>query len=191
LIVLYFGDRADTNDLLNEVDLADHVTARTVVCMRVQKPEEGSKTNADEYCGNELRKRYGIEAEDTFVIADRFGNAAFKTQERALAGKLRDVASHFRAVRKQLRHETDAARAALEEGNQRAAIEASLRGMALGLTGYDEAEDARKLHSELIEAGRKALKEAGKDAEKLNKLAALYAGTELEAEIKAATEVQG
>lgn len=195
LLVLYFGDRADTNDVLNEVDLANHVTAKTVVCVRVPKPQEAESPEApvtdDAIAAKALWERYGIEAEDTFVIADRYGNAAFKTQERALAGKLREVSSHFRGVRKQLRQETAAAKAALENGDKRAAIEASLRGKALGLTGYEEAMEAGKLHDELMQQGLKELKAAGKDAAKLDALVKLYAGTELEQEIAKARTVEG
>lgn len=195
LIILYFGDRADTNDLLNEVDVANHVTAKTVVCVRVAKPVTDAEPEApvsDKQADTKpLWDLYGVTDEDTFVVADRFGNAAFVTKERALAGKLREVSSHFRGVRKQLRQEVQAAKEALENGDRRTAIEAALRARAFKLTGYDEAAEAGKVYSQLIEQGRKELEAAKDDAEKLEALSKVYAGTEVEAEIKAKSQTVG
>ncbi len=188
MIALYFGDRKDDDELLAVVDLSELVTGKTVVCVRVPKPESiqaapASVVPTDRLATKDLWSAYGIKQADTFVVADKFGNPYAVTTETALADKMKEVASHFRSLRKQLRRDTDTARAAHEKGQTREAIDALLAAFNHGLTGYDEAEPAAKLYQELMDAGRKQLKQAGDKATELESLAKLYAGTDLQADI--------
>lgn len=134
----------------------------------------------------DLWAAYGIKEADTFVVADKYGNPFHTAKEPVLNEKLGEVASHFRGVRKQLRKEVDAARAAKEKGDVAGALAALKNGFKLGLTGYAEAENAAKLYSEILEQGRKEVKDAGKDGARLDELAKKYAGTEVEKDVAAA-----
>lgn len=134
----------------------------------------------------DLWAAYGVKEAETFVVADKYGNPFHTAKEPVLNEKLGEVASHFRAVRKQLRKEVDAAQAAKDKGDVAAAIESLKKGFKLGLTGYSEAESAAKLYNEIVEDGRKQVKAAGKDSAKLDELARKYAGTEVEKDVTAA-----
>jgi hypothetical protein len=191
LIVLYFGDRKDDDELLGKVDVNELVTGKTIICVRVPKaqpaePAKASPVPADRLAAKDLWAAYGVTATDTFVVADKFGNPYATTQETALKDKLTEVASHFRALRKQLRKHVDAAEAAREKSETRAAVEALLEGFKLGVTGYNEAEAAAAMYGELIQDGRSRVKAAGADVSKLESLAAQFKGTDLESEIDAA-----
>jgi hypothetical protein len=191
LVVIYFGERADDDELLAKVDLADQVTAQNVVCVRAKKPAE-TKAPAEALLATprlestDLWAAYGVTEADTFIVTDMYGNPFYTGKETALEAKIKEVSSHFRGVRKQLRKKVEAAQTAKDKGDIAAAVEALKEGLKLGLTGYSEAESAAKLYKEMLEAGRKQLKEAGSDAAKLDALAKTFAGTDLESDIKAA-----
>jgi hypothetical protein len=195
LVCIYFGDQADDSELLGKVDLNDQVTALNVVAIRATKPQEQAAPPAslipvDRLRSKDLWAAYGVTESDTFVITDRHGNPYYTGKETALNEKVTEVASHFRSLRKTLRKQVEAAETAREAGKTADAVSAIKEGLKLGLTGYDEADTAIKLYNELIESGRKQLKEAGDDAAKLDALAAAFAGTDLEKEIKAARKAK-
>lgn len=194
MIILYFGEKKDDDEFFAKSDFNEQVTAKNVICLRVAKPAD---TKAPEAAivpkarldAADLWAAYGVKEADTFVVADKYGNPFYTAKEPLLNEKLGEVASHFRTLRKQLRKEVEAAQAAKDKGEVTAALAALKSGFKLGLTGYSEAESATKLYGELMDAGRKSLKDAGKDAAKLDALAKQYAGTDLEAEIAAARKV--
>jgi hypothetical protein len=187
--VLYFGDREDDDELLAKLDINDEVTAGNAVCFRVKKPAEAepaaeSILPPDRLGAADLWAVYGITEADTFVVADRYGNPYHTGKETALLTKLGEVNKHFRSVRKELKKFVKDARDARDKKDIAKALESLKQGFELGLNGYVEATDARKLYDEIIKSGRDSLKDA--DAKALEGLARTFKGTDLEAEIEKA-----
>ena len=121
-------------------------------------------------------------------MADKFGNPYFTGKDAVLDDKLREVASHFRAQRKALRKQVAVAQKAYDDGDTAKAVKTLKEGLALGLTGYEEAISAAELYNKLLEKGREQLKAADKDLKKLEALKKAYGGTDLAGEIDSALE---
>lgn len=139
----------------------------------------------------DLWAAYGVTEEDTFIVADKFGNPFFTGKDACLSEKLREVAGHFRAQRKALRKQVAVAQKAYDDGDTAKAVKTLKEGLALGLTGYEEAVSAAELYSKLIEKGREQLKAADKDLKQLKALKKAYEGTDLAGEIDSALQTAG
>jgi hypothetical protein len=101
------------------------------------------------------------------------------------------VAGHFRAQRKALRKQVAVAQKSFDGGDTAKAVKTLKEGLALGLTGYEEAVSAAELYNKLIEKGREQLTAADKDLKKLESLKKAYEGTDLAGEIDSALETVG
>lgn len=164
-----------------------------MVCIRAEKPEQAkapaaSIRPAPRLEAADLWAAYGVTEEDTFVVADKFGNPYFTGKDACLSEKLREVAGHFRAQRKALRKQVAVAQKAFDDGDAAKAVSTLKEGLALGLTGYEEAVSAAELYTKLIEKGREQLKVVDKDLKKLKDLKKTYDGTDLAGEIDSALE---
>lgn len=194
VIVLYFGDRDDADVWFNDVDVDGLVLAGAVACLRVNKPDgetepapTESRVPASRLDSGDLWRAYGVDEADTFVVADRYGNAMTVTRECALKDKVTDVSKHFRAKRKELRKLTREADK-LADDDLPGAIAKLHEGFELGLVGYKEAEAAGELYTKLMDAARKEVTAAGEDLDALRELSETYAGSDIAKEIDAALE---
>lgn len=187
-MVLYFGKREDSDDLLKQVDLGEMAAAELVLPLRIAKPEQAAKPSASfvpaaKLAQSDLWSAYSVEKEDVFIVADKYGNEFKRTESRELAAIAREVAAHFREVRKQLKVEVAAIEKSLDAGKLDDAL-AGLRGVfARGVVGYPECNAASALHDRALTEGRKLLEKSRSDSNKLKAMATIWRDTALSAEI--------
>lgn len=191
---MYFGKRLNDDEWFKQVDIAQMAAEDLVLCLRPVKTEGAKPTTADILPASKLKAAdlwlaYGVEKEDTFIVADKYGNEFKRTDSKELAAAVNEVAGHFRTLRKAMKEELATAEKALDDGNLSDALTSLRATMKRGVVGYPESAKAETLYAKAVEAGRKDLEAAKSDSAKLTALAKTWAGTQLAAEIEKALKV--
>lgn len=192
--MLYFGKREDNDDLLKQVDLAPMVAEELVLCLRAAKATHAvTPTTTDIAPSSRLRGSdpwlaYGITTEDTFVVADKYGNEFKRTDSRELAASAKEVGEHFRTLRVKMKEDIATAEKAFDAGKVDDALVTLRAVFAKGLVGYSECAAAETLYKKTLESGRKELEQSASDADKLKALSKRWQGTLLATDIAKAMQ---
>jgi hypothetical protein len=191
VLVLYFGKREDNDEWFKQVDLAQMSAEELVLCLRAPKVDAPDAKTTDILPAAKLQtaslwQAYGVAKDDTFIVAEKYGNEFKRTDSRELAAGVNEVAAHFRALRKQMKEEVAAAQKSLDAGKAADALATLRTTFGKGLVGYPECATAESLYTKAMEAGRKELEQSKADSTKLKTLAKTWHGTQLAADIEKA-----
>lgn len=194
VVVMYFGKRQNDDEWFKQVDIAQMVTEDLVLCLRPAKVEDATPAPTDivpvaKLKSANLWQAYGVDKEDTFIVADKYGNEFKRTDSRELAAAVNEVAGHFRTLRKVMKEEVAAAEKSLDAGKTDEALASLRETMKRGVVGYPESAKAETLYGKVVEAGRKDLETAKSDSARLKVMAKSWAGTPLAADIEKALKI--